>query len=178
MMTKQEIRQQMRSILSLPPDVRGEKSARICEQIRSLPAWEKARAVVLFAPQTREPDVELLWPHAAGRRMIYPRMDMELLALYAVESPFDLQPAKWGIREPRALPEALVSPSEVDLVLVPGVAFTKAGLRCGRGGGFYDRLLAGLPPTVCKVGVCFAEQLLDEVPMEPHDLPVDVVVWG
>lgn len=178
MMTKQEIRRKMRSILSFPPDVRGEKSARICEQVRRLPAWEKALNVVLFAPQLREPDVELLWAHSERRRMIYPRIDMELLSLYSVESLFDLQPARWEIREPRALPEALVRPSEVDLILVPGVAFTAGGLRCGRGGGFYDRLLASLPATACKVGVCFAEQIVGEVPMEPHDLPVDAMVWG
>lgn len=110
--------------------------------------------------------------------MIYPRIDMELLALYAVGSLFDLQPARWEIREPRALPEMLVQPSEVDLILVPGVAFTAGGLRCGRGGGFYDRLLANLPASACKVGVCFAEQVVEEVPMEAHDFPVDTVIWG
>ena len=99
-----------------------------------------------------------------------------MLRLYAVESVFDLQPARWGIREPQASPDALVLPPEVDLILVPGVAFTPAGQRCGRGGGFYDRLLASLPARACKVGVCFAEQVTEEVPREPHDVAVNVVI--
>ena len=176
MRTKQIIRHQMRSILSLPPDVRGEKSARICEQVRRLPAWATAHCVVIFAPQMREPDVELLWPHMEDRRVVYPRVELEMLSLYAVESVFDLQPARWGIREPQASPDALVLPPEVDLILVPGVAFTPAGQRCGRGGGFYDRLLASLPARSCKVGVCFAEQVAEEVPREPHDVAVNVVI--
>ena len=57
MITKQELRRQMRSMLSFPPDVRGEKSARICEQVRQLPAWERARNVVLFAQPGKTDDL-------------------------------------------------------------------------------------------------------------------------
>ena len=168
----------MRAILPLPPDIRGEKTARICEAILKLPAWHHARIVALFAPQPREPDVELLWQHAAGRRFAYPRIESESVALYSVESLYELQPSRWEIREPRALPEFRVAPDSVDLILVPGVAFTRSGQRCGRGGGFYDRLLAPLPPTAAKVGVCFSEQLVDAIPCEPHDIAVDTVIFA
>ncbi len=131
---------------------------------------------MLFAPQDCEPDVDLLWPYAGSRRMVYPRVEEGILGIYSVESVRDLQPGRWGLREPAGLPENLVLPEEVDLILVPGVAFTAAGARCGRGGGFYDRLLEILPAEVLKVGVCFAEQMMEDVPTEPHDMRVDAVV--
>jgi 5-formyltetrahydrofolate cyclo-ligase len=59
---------------------------------------------------------------------------------------------------------------------VPGLAFTRKGLRLGRGGGYYDRYLAALPPTTLKIGVCFALQLVDAMPTEPHDQRMNAVV--
>lgn len=166
----------MREILPLPPDVRGEKSRVICESIIAHPAWKNAHTIALFTPQMREPDVELLWQSANGRRFAYPRIEGEVVVLYAVDSLFDLQPAQWGIREPSAQFSVRVRPEEINLILVPGVAFTTSGLRCGRGGGFYDRLLAELPAGAAKLGVCFAEQIVDELPVESHDVAVDEVV--
>jgi 5-formyltetrahydrofolate cyclo-ligase len=164
----------MRDRLALPPDVRAEKSARICAAIAALPQWRLARVVALFAPQPREPDVDGMWAYAAEKTVAYPRMEAESLALHAVASLFELQPARWDLREPP--PNAPVAPAEVDLILVPGVAFTRAGARCGRGGGYYDRLLAALGPKTCKVGVCFALQIVEELPVEAHDLGVDLVI--
>jgi 5-formyltetrahydrofolate cyclo-ligase len=174
MPTKAELRRVMRERLSLPPDVRAEKSARICRAITALPQWRDAQTVALFAPQPREPDIDQLWSHARGKVVAYPRMEWENLALYAVDTLYDLQPARWDIREP--LPANPVSPASVHLVLVPGVAFTRTGARCGRGGGFYDRLLALLPATAYRIGICYSFQLVDELPIEPHDLPVDLVI--
>lgn len=96
------------------------------------------------------------------------------MALFAIDSLAALQPSRWGLREP--LPQNPVHPSEIDLVLVPGVAFGRDGARCGRGGGFYDRFLAALAPTVCKIGIGFDFQLVEDVPMEPHDHPMDLIV--
>ncbi len=172
--TKAEIRRAFRELPPLPPDVRGEMSAQLCAALAAMPAWHAARTVALFAPLPSEPDVEGLWAYLAGKRAAYPRMAGETFALYAVESPYELVPAQWGIREPR--PERLVSPAEVDFVVIPGVAFTRDGARCGRGKGFYDRFLAELSPAACKTGACFARQLVAELPMEPHDVRMDFVV--
>ena len=70
----------------------------------------------------------------------------------------------------------MVDPGAVDVILVPGLAFTRAGQRLGRGGGFYDRLLARLPAVTWKIGVCFEVQISDAVPSEPHDVTVDCVM--
>ena len=175
-MTKQELREHMSKRLPLSLAARVEKSKRICERITRIAAWHSARTVILFAPQTREPDVELLWKFGAGRRFAYPRIEGETLALYAVESSADLKPTRKNLREPLANPEMRIPMGSVDLVVIPGVAFTEEGLRCGRGGGYYDRLLAALPAAAVKVGVCFTEQLVEELPMENHDIEVDMVI--
>ena len=172
---KDAFRSRIRPLPPLPPDLRGTKSARLCDAIVNAGAWRNARTVIIFAPQSREPDVEMLWAHAAGRTIGYPRVEDNRLGLYAVASPFDLQSGQWGLREPAADPTRAVAPNAIDLILVPGIAFTRAGARLGRGGGYYDRLLSGLPPGACKIGVCFDVQILPELPTESHDQHVDFV---
>lgn len=89
----------------------------------------------------------------------------------------DTRVGAYGIREP--LPELVAASREETcnenvIWLVPGLAFDRAGNRLGRGGGFYDRLLPGVRGT--KVGVAYTWQLVDLLPTEPHDIPVDVIV--
>lgn len=69
-----------------------------------------------------------------------------------------------------------VEPSAVDVVVVPGVAFTVDGRRLGQGGGWYDRFLAGVRSDALVVGVGFAAQIVDGIPVEPHDVTMDLVV--
>ena len=64
----------------------------------------------------------------------------------------------------------------LDLIVLPGAAFTRDGRRLGYGGGFYDTLLAGPARDVPLAGVCFPCQLLDDLPVEPHDKKADMVV--
>ena len=90
----------------------------------------------------------------------------------AVGSLHGFSMGRFGIREP-AGGEA-VEPGGIDLVLVPGVAFSRAGVRVGRGAGFYDRFLAGTPAT--RVGVCFREQIVECAKGEAHDVPMDAIV--
>jgi 5-formyltetrahydrofolate cyclo-ligase len=92
----------------------------------------------------------------------------------------DIEVARYSLREPKAdlLPLAL---GDLDVVIVPGLAFDSTGARLGRGGGFYDRLLARLATLPAKnrpvsVGVCLDEQLVEIVPVEAHDLRVDMMV--
>ena len=74
------------------------------------------------------------------------------------------------------VPEEEPDAATIDLVVVPGVAFTAGGHRLGQGGGWYDRFLIGLRPGVARIGVCFAECLVDELPTEAHDVVMDLVL--
>ena len=67
-----------------------------------------------------------------------------------------------------------VSPGEIELVVVPAVAYDRAGNRLGRGKGFYDRLLASTKAT--KIGVAYEFQMVDSIPAEPHDVKMDIVI--
>lgn len=74
------------------------------------------------------------------------------------------------------LPEHDPDPATVDVVVVPGLAFTRRGDRLGQGGGWYDRFLAGLRPDAVTIGVGFREQLVDHLPVEPHDVRLHQIV--
>ena len=74
------------------------------------------------------------------------------------------------------VPEDEPDAATIDLVVVPGVAFTASGHRLGQGGGWYDRFLPGLRPGVMRIGVCFAECLVDDLPTEAHDVIMDLVI--
>ncbi|MBC01968.1 MAG: 5-formyltetrahydrofolate cyclo-ligase [Phycisphaerae bacterium] len=88
----------------------------------------------------------------------------------------DLETDRYGIRVPRE-PWSTIDPEELDAVLVPGVAFTVDGDRLGRGGGYYDRLLAETPERVRRIGICHRVQIVESLPVRPHDVRMhDLVI--
>jgi 5-formyltetrahydrofolate cyclo-ligase len=85
-----------------------------------------------------------------------------------------LRGTSFGAMEPAA--GAVLAPEDLDVVLVPGVAFDRRGMRVGYGGGFYDRLLPRTRRNAARIGICFAAQLVDSVPAGPADVAVDAIV--
>ena len=120
-----------------------------------------------------EPDTESLFARVAaeGKTLVLPSVVGERLVPRLLGA--GLAAGAFDIPEPQGEP---ISPIGLDLVIVPGLAFTTDGRRLGQGGGHYDRFLAELPPSCATVGVCFAEQIVDELPQEPHDRTVGHVV--
>jgi len=146
--------------------------------LETLPAWKTARAVALYVPMGAEVDTaELaLRASAAGKRVAWPRLRESGLALgFASCEPSDLVAGPAGTREPpSAAAPALLE--ELDLVVVPGVAFDEEGRRLGRGRGHYDATLALLPERTVRVGLAFELQMVERVPCEAHDVRLDAVV--
>lgn len=138
--------------------------------------WRDADRILLFSPLPDEPKFSEVWEAGFGKTLCLPRYVVatgEYEAAVIANQDTDLVPGKFGIPEPR--PECPALPlNQLDLVLVPGVAFTALGARLGRGRGFYDRILASV--TGRKIGVAFDEQLVDELPVEPHDQRVDAIL--
>ena len=133
--------------------------------------------VLVFLPDAREPAIDPLigdWI-SAGRDVLAPRCDWDagVFTPVRLRSLVATEVRRHGVREPVAADDPAPAPAAV---LVPGVAFDAAGGRLGRGGGFYDRSLAALPAGVRLIGVCFACQLVERVPREPHDALVHAVV--
>lgn len=111
--------------------------------------------------------------HALGRRVILPVLlpDNDLdWAVY--EGPDRLAPASRGLLEPTAPRLGTEAIATADVVLCPGLAVDRSGIRLGRGGGSYDRALARIPAGTFVCALLYAEEVLDRVPAEPHDRPV------
>lgn len=165
---------------ALSDSIRCAQGQSIRAVLQALPALIAARTLLVTLPFRSEWDTRPLVEQAlrAGKRVALPRVDRvaRMLRLHAItDLGSDLVAGNLGIPEPRqTLPG--VDPGEVDWVLVPGVAFDACGRRLGYGGGFYDRLLPLLRPDAPRIAGAFDVQLVDEVPVGPHDLPVDAVV--
>jgi len=174
--TKAEIRREMRTRLATLGETRAEKSQAIVATIARHPKFAGKGRVALFSPLPSEPDIEGLW-ESAPRHFCYPRIVGGNMEFVDVPSRDDLTVSEWHgqIRE-RTSPEArIIPPAEIEVIVIPGLAFTSDGERLGRGGGYYDRYLASLPPATFKIGVCFGVQIVEMLPTEPHDQRVDVV---
>jgi 5-formyltetrahydrofolate cyclo-ligase len=174
-------RETVERILTLDPAERAAQQAVLDARFPDLPGLGASRTVLLFAstfPEEIDTRGWLAWSLERGQRLLCPRVDRRgrRLRLYEVRDlTTDLVPGVLGIPEPRPdAPE--VAPGEVDWVLVPGLAFDPRGYRLGRGAGHYDRLLPTLRPDAPRRALCLDCQWVDELPVEPHDVPLDGVV--
>jgi 5-formyltetrahydrofolate cyclo-ligase len=115
---------------------------------------------------------------AAGGDVVAPRWNgaaYELARLEGLDAPY-LRRGPMGIREPREAAPA-VSPQAVRLWLIPGLAFTVRGDRLGYGGGWYDRLLGQADPSARRVGLAHPFQIVETLPVEPHDWRLTDVIF-
>jgi len=114
-----------------------------------------------------------------GKRLVVPVVaakDRTLLHAEITDYDRELAVGYQGILEPRDGEKRLVDPSEVDLFIVPGAVFDRRGYRIGRGLGYYDRCLSGVKGHAVICAMAYELQVLDEVPAEAHDVPVDYIV--
>jgi 5-formyltetrahydrofolate cyclo-ligase len=183
----QEIKSHLRKTVLARRDAmdagsRAASSRAIVRKIVGLTAYGEARTVMAYAGFGSELQTDAFLRHTLneGKRLLLPRVNRQKkrLDVYEVRDPArDLEAGTWGIREPRLDLCDLADPRAAGFVLVPGVAFDVRGGRLGYGAGFYDRLLSGgVSPQACLVAGAFETQRVEEVPMDEHDVPVDLVV--
>lgn len=151
---KAALRNEMRHKLrELTAEDRQTYSDEICERVLEMVQWAGAEKIVLFNPLPSEPIITPLALDCKARKISCgtipqsPKTDTDLHL-----------------------------PDEIDLVVVPGLAFSQDRHRLGRGGGFFDRFLSGRAANAFKLGICFSFQLVDHVPTEGHDVVMDAVV--
>jgi 5-formyltetrahydrofolate cyclo-ligase len=153
---------------------RGEAAqAALAEWLEAL----AARTVALYAAMRGEVPTVALHRRLAGRgvRLAYPLVTRgrPRLSFHLVDDPARLVPDRFGVPSPEpGAPEVRVE--ALDVLVVPGIAFDRAGRRVGFGAGYYDRTVAGLPPSRL-VGLAYEFQLVDALPSEPHDLRLSAV---
>jgi len=173
---KERIRRELsQKRLLLCKDELSKRSSRIESNLLKLPELSKAKTLLFYYPIKGEPNLLNLAQKliAEGRVVAFPKVEGKELLPLRVNSLKELYPGKFSIPEPPLEPSRLLK--ELDLVLVPGIAFDRYGFRVGYGGGYYDRFLEKFEVKT-KIGVCFSFQLLPELPREPFDQPVDLVV--
>ncbi len=145
-------------------------SAEVVKKFQGLDIFRAARVVGAYLPLSDEVDIRPLF-QTPNKLFYIPAFDEVSGGYRMARLTAELKKGRFGIPEP-AVP-VFAAEDELDLIIVPGVAFDRAGYRVGRGGGFYDRLLPQY--RAVRVGICFGFQCLETVPAQEHDIRMDWV---
>ena len=177
---KRLVRKQMRAALAaMDSRAAADKSRRACDALIALDEFRQARVVMIYLKIPNELDADAIARAAweDGKTVLVPKVVWEDRRMEAVKiDSLDagLIETPQGLREP---PEGKHWPVEqIDFVAAPALAFDRSGSRLGRGGGFYDRFLSSPQMHSVLCGLAFSEQVVDEVPVDGHDHPVDILV--
>ena len=152
------------------------QSAALTEVLSTINAIARADAVSMFVGKDHEPDTASLFVRLAPRARWFPTVTgASTLGWTQVRDWSELEPGRFGLLEPPSPTHPRI-PDDVQVVLVPGLAFDRAGGRIGWGRGFYDRALEAVPRAL-RVGICLRPGLVaSALPMEAHDLTMHAVV--
>jgi len=181
-------RDQLRRLLlnrrdCLPIAEQERNSALITQQLLALPIYDQCQVFFIYCSYRSEVATSILLNSCleAGKTTCVPLSqpkEMHMLAVIINDINRDLACGYRNIPEP--LPslteEQILSPSLIEVAVIPGVVFDRGGHRLGYGGGFYDRFLARSAPQALRVGLAFACQVVDRIPVQSHDIPMDMVI--
>lgn len=151
----------------------SEQSLEAVNRLETLDLFKQAERIALYHALPGEVETaDFIEKWAEKKTIFLPVVEGNDLSLHPYRGKHSLQSGAFGIMEPgREEPCRL---EDIDLMIVPGIAFDRQCNRMGRGKGYYDRLLTTL--SIPKIGLCFSFQLVDEIPMESFDIPMDGVV--
>lgn len=178
---KSEIRQRMKARLAgVSQKERRERSRAAADRLTELPEFLDSACIMAFLSLPHEVDTApiVLRAWQLGKTVVVPKTVVgrnRRLVPYQIETlETGLSAGPFGIPEPmdgQPFPLSMIS-----LVIVPGLAFDVHGHRLGKGAGYYDRFLREHGFTGIKVGLAFHEQVVEDLPHEPHDVPLDILV--
>lgn len=176
MENKAEVRKRMRELKrAVPMEEKLRRSEGIMRQVEAMPEFANAKVVLLYWSMADEVQTHAFvekWHR--DKMLLLPCVQGDDLVLRQYTGPECMVAGEqFGIGEPSG-PE-YTDLERINLIIVPGVAFDRKGNRMGRGRGFYDRMLKSTPNAL-KFGVAFDFQLLDDIPVEPHDVKMDRVI--
>lgn len=144
-------------------------------RLETHPLFQQAHTVLMYhslPDEVRTHDFIRKW--YVSKRILLPVVKEDGLELYTYNGPDRMKTGAYGIEEPTE--GKFTDLRQIDLAVIPGVAFDRHGNRLGRGKGYYDRLLPFLATTY-KLGICFPYQLLESIPTEPFDICMDEVLY-
>lgn len=165
-------------VKALSPEERTALSLQVLKQVETHPRFAEAHTVLLYYSLPDEVDThDFVNKWAGSKTILLPVVKGDDLELRQYTPGGELYESDFHIGAPTG--DAFAAWSEIDLVLVPGVAFDKSGHRMGRGRGYYDRFLSRPElATAYKLGVCYPCQMVGAVPVDAHDVPMDNVLCG
>lgn len=176
---KKNLRQTMRTLRnSLPEDYREKASISICKQLRSLPEYRDAERVGLYAAHQSEVDLSDIVKTATleGKTCFFPViLENQTLTFLPISPNQDWRVNRYGIAEPVGTRENAIPINQLDLLILPLIAFDDQGNRLGSGAGFYDRTLAHEKPG-CLIGVAFECQHQPSIPVDDWDIPLSLII--
>ena len=177
MNSKDQIRQEIGSKRKkLEPDWLKTESTHLIHRFQSLKTFQDSKIIALYKAIGGEVSLEPLFSNCwkQGKRTCIPLFNEQsrLYEMAEISATTRFRIGHFGIQEP--VEPSLLNISKINLIAVPGVAFDAAGNRLGRGGGYYDRILAELQGI--SIGIAFNFQILPDIPCETHDKPVNLVV--
>lgn len=181
MTSKDLIRQEVLAARDIEPD-REAKSVAIERRLIALPEFARAMVILTYVGVKSEVATDEIIRRGleAGKRMAVPYVTREGLRSAFIHSEAELAPARFGLLEPpaklRADPARACEPVDVDLFVIPGVAFDRKGGRLGYGRAYYDRLLNQARPEAAMIALAFESQVVPQVPMTPTDMYVQAVL--
>ncbi len=164
---------------ALPMDYREAASQKMTAELLTLAVYKKAQSIFLYASMPDEVQLYGLMSAAlqAGKMVALPlitgKRQMEAVVLSSLA---DLVPGKYGIKTVAVNKRSLFPAEKIDLIIVPGAAFTAGGQRLGLGGGFYDVFMAERAPAAYRLAMAYDCQLVASLPTESHDVAVDMVL--
>ncbi|MBL7049638.1 MAG: 5-formyltetrahydrofolate cyclo-ligase [Nitrospira sp.] len=171
---------------SIPPLQRDLKEEAIENRLFQLDIFKKARGILLYVSFRSEVDTRQFLDNVIklNKNLVLPTVDSSknVLLLYHVKSSMELKSGYMGICEPGITVNREATLQDVDLVIIPGTGFDTDGNRLGYGGGYYDRLLSIESKRLAQVehiptvALAFEEQIGEEIPAEPHDIKVDIII--
>lgn len=178
---KTAIRKQAHENRKNQPD-KDAVSVQIVDRFMKLPEYAAATTVMFYVDVREEVRTRQALPEAlaSGKRIVVPYCVDGELELFWLENMDELELGMYRILEPRAdlreVESKRLQPTDLDLIMVPGVAFDRNGGRTGHGKGYYDKLLQHAKPTTPLIALAFECQMFEEIPAESHDIYMDKVV--
>ena len=176
METKKDLRKEAAAVRDgISPLTRKTKSDRIAAILRGSDLYQKADVLITYVSFRSEVDTVPIIEHALvdQKTVFCPKVNGDRITFFKLEDLSDLKTGAYGILEPVGVEEPFIKENyKSPLILVPGLLFAPDGSRLGYGGGFYDRFLFE-NSSLLKVGLCYSEQIKDEVIMDTHDMRVD-----
>ena len=178
-MEKNELRQEMKQkLVDLQKKVYEEKSEKIAQNLFKEMSWVNAKTVGITVSNPPEVDTYQIIKKAweLGKRVVVPKCqpDKRQLGFRVIEQFSQLEKVFFGLYEPIESVTCEVDSALIDLLIVPGLAFSREGYRLGFGGGYYDRYLENYRGE--KISLSFGIQIVPQLPVEEHDLPVAKII--